>query len=44
MWEFCQVEWANWLDFVEHRTLLKTDIPRENDQPQGWRLAKGADI
>ena len=41
---FCQVERANWLDFVKHRTLLKTDIPRQNDQPQGWHLAKGADI
>ena len=34
----------SWLDFVEHRTLLKTDIPRQTDQPQGWRLARGADI
>ena len=42
--ELRQVEQANWLDFVEHSTLLKTDIPRQNDQPQGWPLAKGADI
>ena len=41
---FCQVEQANWLDFVEHRTWLKTDIPRQTDEPQGWCLARGAHI
>ena len=40
--ELCQVERANWLDSVEHRTFLKTDIPRQTDQPQGWPLSKGS--